>query len=88
MRFFNLLLLVIGVWACGKPATILKIKGSDTEVNISVLLTEAYFAQQGQTQLSVSGGGSGLGIASLLNGLADIANSSRPMNSTELKRII
>src|SRR5690606_2625721 len=35
--------------------------------------------------VSVSGGGSGLGIASLMNGQADIANSSRPLNDEEKK---
>jgi len=69
--------------SCSKQANVLKIKGSDTEVNISVLLAEAYFSQNRHTPISISGGGSGLGIASLMNGLADIANSSRPMNSEE-----
>jgi phosphate transport system substrate-binding protein len=35
--------------------------------------------------ISISGGGSGLGIASLLNGTADIANSSRSINAEELQ---
>ncbi|MBX7242607.1 MAG: phosphate ABC transporter substrate-binding protein [Bacteroidia bacterium] len=70
-------------FSCSRQGNVLKIKGSDTEVNISVLLSEAYFAQHPQMHLSVSGGGSGLGIASLLNGLSDIANSSRPMNAEE-----
>lgn len=69
--------------SCGKQGDILKIKGSDTEVNISVLLVEAFHAQRPYPQLSVSGGGSGLGIASLMNGLTHIANASRPMNSKE-----
>lgn len=81
--FSSLLFMVFELLACGRGEKILKIKGSDTEVNISVLLSEAYFAQQNDVQLSVSGGGSGLGIASLLNGLADVANSSRPMNASE-----
>ncbi|MFN4081154.1 MAG: PstS family phosphate ABC transporter substrate-binding protein, partial [Saprospiraceae bacterium] len=58
-------------------------KGSDTEVNISVILAEAYFAQHPESRISISGGGSGLGIASLMNGLADMANSSRPLSPYE-----
>lgn len=83
IQFCSLLFLVCFLSSCGKKEDVLKIKGSDTEVNISVLLSEAYFMQNKKVQLSVSGGGSGLGIASLLNGLADIANSSRPMNDNE-----
>ncbi len=84
IQFCSLLFLVCFLSSCGKKEDVLKIKGSDTEVNISVLLSEAYFMQNKKVQLSVSGGGSGLGIASLLNGLADIANSSRPMNDNEV----
>jgi phosphate transport system substrate-binding protein len=76
MRFYSVLFLLLSFTSCGKQKDVLKIKGSDTEVNISVLLSDA-------VHLSVSGGGSGLGIASLMNGLADIANSSRPMNAEE-----
>lgn len=69
--------------ACDARSDLLKIKGSDTEVNLSVLLAEAYHQKHQNVQLSVSGGGSGLGIASLLNGLTDVANSSRPINPEE-----
>lgn len=74
---------LLSLLACNDKNQLLKIKGSDTEVNLSVLLAEAYHQQHDDRQLSISGGGSGLGIASLLNGLADIANSSRPINPYE-----
>lgn len=84
MRYYLILIILFFLnLSCSKQANVLKIKGSDTEVNISVLLAEAYFLQHSHTPISISGGGSGLGIASLMNGLADIANSSRPMNSEE-----
>ena len=84
MRFWLILIILFFLnLSCSKQANVLKIKGSDTEVNISVLLAEAYFLQHSHTPISISGGGSGLGIASLMNGLADIANSSRPMNREE-----
>lgn len=79
LSYFFLVLLL----ACNGKDHTLKIKGSDTEVNLSVVLSEAYHSRHPDVQLSVSGGGSGLGIASLLNGLADIANSSRPINPFE-----
>lgn len=58
-------------------------KGSDTEVNLAVVLAEHFYKVNKDHSLAISGGGSGLGIASLLNGQADIANSSRPLTDDE-----
>lgn len=86
-KILNHFLLFIGgclfCSACSIDPGILKIKGSDTEVNISVILAEAYFAQHPESRISISGGGSGVGIAALMNGLADMANSSRPISAYE-----
>jgi phosphate transport system substrate-binding protein len=62
-----------------------KIKGSDTEVNLAVVLAEQFHSVNKDVLVSISGGGSGLGIASLLNGNAHIANSSRSIKPSELK---
>lgn len=70
--------------ACSSSENEVKIKGSDTEVNLSVLLAESFHKQQPTLFVSISGGGSGLGITSLLNGTADLANSSRQINPEEL----
>ncbi len=78
---FSILMMV----SCGNDKHVLTIKGSDTEVNLSVLLVEAFYRQNNKMNLSVSGGGTGLGMASLLNGFADIANASRPINAYEAK---
>lgn len=56
-------LFLFSLLACNDKDHLLKIKGSDTEVNLSVLLAEAYHQQHNDRQLSISGGGSGLGIA-------------------------
>ena len=58
-------------------------KGSDTEVNLAVVLAEQFYKVNKNHHLAISGGGSGLGIASLMNGQADIANSSRPLTDEE-----
>ena len=58
-------------------------KGSDTEVNLAVSLAENFYKIKSDFSIAISGGGSGLGIASLLNREADIANSSRPLNAEE-----
>ncbi|WP_133712018.1 substrate-binding domain-containing protein [Myroides indicus] len=61
-------------------------KGSDTEVNLAVNLAEQYTEIDPDFSIAISGGGSGLGITSLLNGQADIANSSRPLSDEETKQ--
>lgn len=72
-----------GLVSCSKSDKALRIKGSDTEVNLAVELAEAFYATNSEVSLAISGGGSGLGIASLYNGQADIANSSRPLTDDE-----
>jgi len=82
----RLLVILLGIFicSCNTKVETLKIKGSDTEVNLAVLLAEQFHLENAKILVSISGGGSGLGIASLLNGNADIANSSRSMKSDEL----
>lgn len=60
------------------------IKGSDTEVNLVLQLAEAYMETDPTVSVSVTGGGSGVGIAGLLNGRLDVAASSREINAHEL----
>jgi phosphate transport system substrate-binding protein len=54
-------------------------------VNLVAELAENFHHFSPKNYISISGGGSGLGIASLLNGQADIANSSRELNDIEKK---
>jgi phosphate transport system substrate-binding protein len=58
--------------------------GSDTMVNLALAWAEAFAAQNPQVRLSVTGGGSGTGIAALINGTADIANASRRIKAEEI----
>jgi phosphate transport system substrate-binding protein len=76
-------LLILLMCACSQEIRTIKIKGSDTEVNLVTELAESFHKIDKSCYLSISGGGSGLGIASLLNGQADIATSSRELNSEE-----
>lgn len=82
MKFLAILLVTL-LSACSPNNETIKIKGSDTEVNLAVVLAEQFHKVNKDVLVSVSGGGSGLGLASLLNGNADIANSSRSMKQTE-----
>jgi phosphate transport system substrate-binding protein len=58
-------------------------KGSDTLVNVALAWAEAYQTIQPGLSLSVTGGGSGTGIAALINGTVDIANASRRIKPEE-----
>ncbi len=58
-------------------------KGSDTLVNLALAWAEAYRAVDPSVSIAVTGGGSGTGIASLINGTVDIANASRQMKEKE-----
>ncbi len=57
--------------------------GSDTMVNVAQAWAEAYHAVVPAVSVEVSGGGSGIGVAALINGTCDIANSSRHLEEEE-----
>lgn len=58
-------------------------KGSDTLVNVALSWAETYRAVDPSVTIAVTGGGSGTGIASLINGTVDMANASRAMKAEE-----
>jgi phosphate transport system substrate-binding protein len=60
-------------------------KGSDTLVNLALAWAEEYMELYPDVRISVTGGGSGTGIAALINGTVDIANASRQMKSEEVE---
>ena len=60
------------------------VKGSDTMVITAQKWAEVYQKANPQTSIQVTGGGSGVGIASLINGTTDIANASRPVKKSEI----
>jgi len=63
--------------------TVLQNKGSDTLVNVAQAWAENYSRVKTDVAVVVSGGGSGTGIAALINGKVDIANASREMKPEE-----
>lgn len=66
-------------WAAGR----ITIKGSDTMVILGQQWAEQYMKSHAGQIVQVTGGGSGTGIAALINGATDIAQSSRPMKPKE-----
>lgn len=88
-----MLALPSALWGCqaqpseGTPqpaAVSIQQKGSDTLVNLALAWAEAYMRLHPQVRISVTGGGSGTGIAALINGTVDIANASREMKPEEI----
>lgn len=65
----------------------LSIKGSDTVLPLSQEAIEAYQKENESATISVTGGGSGVGIAALLNGTTDIAQSSRKIKFDEKRKL-
>ena len=67
--------------ACsGKPLTV---KGSDTMVILVQRWAEKFMNANSGQVIMVTGGGSGTGIAALINGTTDICQASRPMKPDE-----
>jgi phosphate transport system substrate-binding protein len=60
-------------------------KGSDTIVNLALAWAEQYQILHPEVSISVTGGGSGTGIAALINNTVDIANASRQIKPEELQ---
>ncbi len=59
-------------------------KGSDTLINLALAWAEKYKTLHPEIEISVTGGGSGTGFTSLLNGTVDIANASRQITPGEI----
>ena len=93
------IMVILGVLGCGKGETesplgsasnsggeitgSIQIKGSDTMVNLGQAWAEAFMKKYPKTNVAVTGGGSGTGIAALINGTCDIAEASRSMKDKE-----
>lgn len=74
--------------ACGGPRRYTEVRnlGSDTMLEVAGAWAEAYDQRTDHIVVSVSGGGSGTGIAALIAGKIDLANSSRRLKDGERKR--
>jgi phosphate transport system substrate-binding protein len=81
---------LVVIMTIGLSFTTLKkitVKGSDTMVILSQKWAEVYMAKHPGTVIQVTGGGSGVGLAALLNGSTEIANASRPIKPAEVQKL-
>ncbi len=84
--FTVLLLTTLLVSACGAPPAeqqAITVKGSDTMVLLGQRWAEEYMKAHPDVTIQVTGGGSGTGIAALINGTTQICQASRPMKPEE-----
>lgn len=72
---------------CSQPnENRITIKGSDTMVMLVQLWTE-FYPNKSAVQFQVTGGGSGVGIAALLNATTDVCSASRPIKKKEIAKL-
>ncbi|MEJ5309687.1 MAG: phosphate ABC transporter substrate-binding protein [Anaerolineae bacterium] len=93
IRVLALLLLGVALAGC-RPQTVqtttggvsatIQNKGSDTIVNLALAWAERYQTLEPDVRIAVTGGGSGTGIAALINGTVDLANASRRIKDEEI----
>jgi phosphate transport system substrate-binding protein len=93
-NLFNLLIIVFAAGilfgGCKKKEeaekSVITVKGSDTMVNLSQKWAEVYMQKNPNVSIQITGGGSGTGVAALLNATTNIANSSRELKENELQQ--
>ena len=71
----------------GARAGTVTVKGSDTLVILGQRWAEEFMKKNPAAKLQVTGGGSGVGLAALVNGTTDIAMSSRPIKDSENEQV-
>jgi phosphate transport system substrate-binding protein len=86
------LALALGVIAVATALTIgaaeaISVKGSDTLLPLGQRWSEDYMNANPGTVIQVTGGGSGVGIAALINGTTDICEASRPIKPGEIDKL-
>lgn len=93
MKLIRTSILIYAIVACTLAGTALPtdaaratihIKGSDTVLPVASAWAEAYMKERPEVTISVTGGGTGVGIASLINGSCHIANASRAAKPKEI----
>jgi len=77
---------VFSIFKRSSDNKILQLKGSDTILNLSQKVAEEYMKEHPHSRISVTGGGTGTGIAAKINKTIDIALASREMKKSEYEK--
>jgi phosphate transport system substrate-binding protein len=75
------------MWGCGRSGDAIRVEGSDTMVNLAQAWAERYHAAHPEITVQVLGGGTGVGIASLIDDNCDLADASRSIEPREIERV-
>ena len=79
--------LLIALSLLSISASAQRIKGSDTVLPVAQQTAERFMNQHPDTRVTVTGGGTGVGISALLDNTTDIAMASRPIKFSEKMKI-
>ncbi len=83
----KLILVTLGIAMMTTLVNAQKIKGSETVLPITQKAAEVYMKSNAGSRITVTGGGSGVGIAALIEGTTDIAQASRKMKFDERQKV-
>jgi len=86
-KIFAALFVLVLAFPLSALAGTLSVKGSDTMVILAQRWAEEFMKKNSGIKVQVSGGGSGVGLAALINGTVEIATSSRSMKDTEEEKL-
>ncbi|HDM75019.1 MAG TPA: phosphate ABC transporter substrate-binding protein [Deltaproteobacteria bacterium] len=85
IKMGTVLLMLTLLMSVNCQAGTLVIKGSTTVLPLAQKVAEAFMKEHPEVRISISGGGSGNGLKALIDGMTDIADSSRFIKPKEVK---
>lgn len=85
MKIRRNLLIALSLFAVSASAQ--RIKGSDTVLPVAQQTAERFMNRQPDARVTVTGGGTGVGISALMDNTTDIAMASRPIKFSEKMKI-
>jgi phosphate transport system substrate-binding protein len=77
--------MLMATMACPAKAAVV-VKGSDTILPLSQKEAEVFMEKDKKASITVIGGGSGVGLAALIDGTCDVAQASRPISTKESRQ--